>query len=212
MRAFARLTMIALASLPPLGSAAWATTNPHTNPGFETGDFTGWVVADPALADIVTEWVTENGGIYSPCGAYMAVLWGGAGDWPSTLEQRMDLLAGDVLEGWAAFDAADYLPYNDYAYVSVLNGANEVLWEKSVSDVGDLGDSIPEAWSWTAPAAGTYTLKYGVVNSGDRINPSYGLFDVGGLNYEPTPEPATCGLLLFSGGAFLLRKRVRARR
>ena len=98
----------------------------------------------------------------------------------STVSQTVTLQEGDILTGWAAFDAADYLPYNDSASVQILD-ASGVLeatpWYEDVQHVGNYGDSPWTQWFWTAPTTGTYTVQCGIANSLDSVYDSWALFD-----------------------------------
>jgi hypothetical protein len=110
------------------------------------------------------------------------------------------MVPGDMLSGWAAFDAWDYLPFNDNAYVRISDSSgNQVQpWYKDVSMVGDYNESPWERWSWTATATDTYTLELGIANAEDSILDSYALFDTN--KYTPIPEPST--ICLLGGGLF----------
>ncbi len=85
--------------------------------------------------------------------------------------------AGDIVSGWAAFDARDYSPFDDDAVVVMVNSGTETIWQKSVADVGDYGETDWQYWEWTAPADGFYTLQLGCRNILDDGFNSVGLFD-----------------------------------
>lgn len=166
------------------------------NGGFETG-FTGWTTYIPpgGSASVVTSHTGDLGTLYDPVeGDYFALLkTGGLGSY-TTLSQDI-YLGEDVLEGWAAFDYRDYYPYNDNAYVKIYSGSSLIATPWSV-----FGNSVPNywdrpwtEWSWTAASADTYTLKFGVANSGDCDYDSYALFDanVHQSSAAPVPEPFT---------------------
>ena len=164
-----------------------------SNGGFETG-LSNWATTIPPGASASA--VTSHAG-YSPIeGSYFALLkTDGAGSYTS-LSQTFSISSGLWIEGWAAFDAGDYSPYNDNAAVRILNGTTLIAtpWYSDVSIVGNYGNSPWTYWSWTAPASGNYTLQLRVANSTDSINDSYALFDA----VKVVPEPATM-LLLGSG-------------
>jgi hypothetical protein len=150
------------------------------NGGFETGDFTSWNVNYPALANVVTSYTSDHGTIYGPKeGSKFAVLNAGAGEGVYTVvSQTVNLKAGQKLAGWAAFDAKDYLPYDDDSAVVIVSGGPLATpWQKAVHDVGNYGETPWQHWTWTAPADGAYTLELKVRNVGDNILPSTALFD-----------------------------------
>jgi len=183
------------------------------NPGFETGDFTGWTTdTNPgAPAEVVTshdETPSTTPGdtskyTYSPMeGNYFALLKTGVGDNANEVYQQISLAAGDTLSGYAAFDAGDFMEthpdlypeWNDYAYVRIYDSSNTLVaepWYCDVETVGDYSYSNWELWAWTTASAGNFTLVYGVVNYEDLNGDSYALHDT-------VPLPGSV-LLLGSG-------------
>ena len=166
---------------------AWALS--IANPGFETGDLSGWTLSADlpgTFATVVSGFTAQGGGdgrVYLPQeGSYFAVLSGGGKLTPAytTLTQTFHMDIGDRLDGWAAFDARDQVPFNDNAAVAiqvVSNGSLTPLYSKSVAQVGDYGSSPWETWSFTAASAGDYTLALGVRNIGDNLLNSRAIFD-----------------------------------
>jgi len=156
------------------------------NPGFETGDFTGWSVNPAASAAVVSSYTTDDGRTYTPKdGAFFARLEAGGialsnGEGLTFVAQAFDMLAGESISGWAGFDARDQLPYDDrgVVVVAVLGVGQQLLYEKSVSDVGDYGSSAWESWSFTAPVASQYILAFSVRNVGDNTHNSRAVFDI----------------------------------
>lgn len=69
-----------------------------------------------------------------------------------------------------AFSAADYLPYNDFAFVQVNGEPVELL--SSVASVGNYGNSGTQTFSHAFAVPGTYTLVIGVADVGDTVNDS----------------------------------------
>ena len=117
------------------------------NGGFETGDFTGWTVSIPSggSAEVVTSHTGDQGKDYTPEeGNYFALLkTDGPGSY-TTISQTIHLEAGWWVEGYAAFDARDYMPYyNDNAYVNIYASDGTLIatpWYSDVAQVGDYGD------------------------------------------------------------------------
>ena len=93
-----------------------------TNPGFETGDFTGWVVTlNPgASAAAVSSFTSDGGTNYtSPPGNYFALLKTDGPGSETIISQTFMADAWDCIGGRAFFDAQDW--YNDYAYVKIID-------------------------------------------------------------------------------------------
>jgi hypothetical protein len=189
-----RKTFLFLVSLLLVLGFAGVASAGLVNPGFETGNFTGWTVNDSTLTGVVTGATTYQGYPIAPkAGTYFASAKAGLGvDVPTTISQTVSLAAGETVQGWAKYAAHDYYPFNDYAYVSV-NGSN--VWYADTASVGDYGFTDWDLWSFTAPVAGSYTFVYAVVNAIDNALSSYAYFDA-----AAAPIPGTVWLL---GSAFV---------
>lgn len=208
----------------PNGRKAWAWTLAAgalscgasagiINPGFETGDFSGWEV------DRGTGWayVTSIGeyeppyGI--PLGHYMAVLGAGDGDNVyTTASQTFTLRAGDTLRGCAAFSVRHrYVGNFSDAYVSMSGPAGDtVLWSAAYNNspgeslLGMTYDSIDRlwlvagwtAWTFTAPTSDNYTLSYGC-RQGPLVEITLAMFDAEQL--VRTPDHGASLVLLSVG-------------
>ncbi|MFC1632023.1 PEP-CTERM sorting domain-containing protein [Candidatus Omnitrophota bacterium] len=167
-----------------------------SNPGFESGDFTGWTATVPSggSAAVVTAHTGFYSTVYGPVsGSYFAELkTDGPGSY-TTLAQAIAVAAGEVIDGWAAFDARDYI--DDHAMVRILASTGTPIatpWYASVSGMGSYVDGPWTRWTWTASTAGTYTVEYSVTNYGESDLDSYALFDAGP---NVIPEPASLSLL-----------------
>jgi len=184
-----------------LGTAGAAQAT-LVNPGFETGDLTGWT-ANGGSAAVVTTHTGYLGTVYGPAeGNYFALLYSGLGAGVYTmLSQQTTLAAGEGFSGMAAFDYRDYHNYDDTAWVKILDAAGAEVatpWMVNGLSVIDYWDGPWTPWSWTADMAGTYSVLYGVANLGDNGMSSAALFDAPGAGGNEVPEPAT--MLLFGTG------------
>jgi hypothetical protein len=157
-----------------------AVAVPFVNPGFESG-LTGWVDS-PAPSQNQPTMTTGSFAGYAPhAGGAFAVLAPGAADTYAHLSQTFNAAAGDTINGWAFFKTDDYMPYNDDGALVIRQGGTDLatVFAGSVSTVGDHGGSAWTLWSYTFPAAGTYTVDARVRNQADDGTSSYiGLDDI----------------------------------
>jgi len=175
-----RRLMLLLAAMAAMvvGYAGAALAAP-VNGDFETGDTSGWAASDPARTYVVT-----NFDSYQPAnGTYFAVLSSGPVGIPTKLSQSFSAGTGLKLSGNTFFKTTDYLPYNDSSQVVVKLKENgdlvDTLFQKSVSDVGNYGQTPWTHWEHTFAESGEYTIEVSVTNTADSIIPSYiGLDDV----------------------------------
>jgi hypothetical protein len=166
------------------------------NGSFETGDLTGWTASPAGLVSVVSSYDT-----FTPVhGNFFALLEAGAGTGVyTTLSQTFSANAGDTILGWAFFQANDYMPYNDDAYVRIVQG-NLILFSSSVSAVGDYGFTPWTFFAYTFPSSGTFTIEAGVRNVEDNA-----LSSVLGLDYVrlvATPEPSSLAAFSLAVTAF----------
>lgn len=202
MKKFA-YTLAATAAI-AVATPAFAAS-PLVNPGFETGDLSGWTVNQPGLTSVVTNF---NG--YNPYqGEFFAVLSAGAGTNSATVvSQLFNMTAGETFYVATAFLGGDYLPFNDSGAVGVLNfltSDNTVLFSKDIATVGNYGSTPWKVVSFTAPNTGTYYLSGNVKNVGDNLQNSYLLLD----SASGVPEASTWAMMILGLGAVggILRRR-----
>ena len=190
------LKPLALAAAAAMFAAAPASA--ATNTGFEFG-LTGWTANGDAGT---TSSISVGNTTLAPTqGQSLGYIGAGLGaDMYSTLEQSFHLQAGDVLTGDAAFLAADYLPFNDDAYLSI---GGTVLGTASVATVGNYGSTGWLNFSFVAPTTGSYLLQLGVRNVLDNGLSSYAALDNVRVNgaLAGVPEPATWALMILGFGA-----------
>jgi Ca2+-binding RTX toxin-like protein len=149
------------------------------NPGFETGDLSGWTAAGEggqAVTTTYTAWTSsgQNGPVYTaPYGTYFATLPGGctnnAPD-SNTLSQTFTAAAGDKVKASAFFDALDYYPYIDGGEVKmtvVSDSTSTVLFASDGGQTGDYGQTPWTEFTYTVPSTGSYTLTVTAKNTID---------------------------------------------
>jgi|GEM_PF-2344715 len=183
------------------------------NGGFES-DFSvtpNWSVslADSGTLQRVTSWTAladPTKTILPKEGNYLLII--KSDEVPPTdtiLTQNVVLSLGDIVSGWMAIDA--YLSSytyadSDYAAVRILQNST-VLFSKTLT-VDQLKNDLSllnwQFWSWTAPAAGTYTLELRAMDDTTEtgLMTWWGLFDGITITASVVPEPSV-GVALISG-------------
>ncbi|MEC9314768.1 MAG: hypothetical protein VYB22_07760, partial [Pseudomonadota bacterium] len=82
----------------------------------------------------------------------------------------LSVTAGDTISFNWAFDADDYLSFNDFSFV-VIDG---VVYELAdISTVGSYNSTGWESFNIVAPATGNIQIGFGVMNTGDSVGDSY---------------------------------------
>jgi PEP-CTERM motif len=181
-----------------LASGGRTNAGPIVNGGFESG-LTAWTANPGSLVSAVTSYQTYGPNFLPVQGQYFALLTAGAGpNTYTTLSQGFTANAGDVISGYAFFQANDYIPYNDDGYVKIIeNGVT--LFQSNVSAVGDYGNTPWTAFSYTFNGAGSYTIEAGVRNDIDNnLSSALGLdaVAINGNGTVTSPEPASMTLLV----------------
>lgn len=159
--------------------ASASTSTGLTNPGFESGNTSGWSGSGFVTAGYQ--------GYTAPDGAYFAVVLGGCHT--NTLSQTFTATAGQTLTGWSFFKANDYLPYNDSGTVSLSVsgvGSTTTVFASSIGQVGSFGGTPWQRWSYTAPADGQYTIAASSTNDRDCVGSSAVGLDLAADSIAPT--------------------------
>ena len=163
------------------------------NGDFSAG-FTGWETSGSTDAftgaAVLTAGATDTASIESFLGLAPGTL-AGIGTSPtfgSAIKQSFFANAGTVISFDWLFKAEDYLPYDDFAFYSLVPSGVATLLS-NVATVGNYGSSGLQSLSFVIPSTGAYTLGFGVLNSTDN-----GLFStltidnvVGDVTPVPTP-------------------------
>lgn len=190
------VTTVAAGVILGLPATASASSPSLVNPGFETGDLTGWSGSGGVTS--------SYGGHTAPDGSQFAVV--GAGCYTNQLSQTFSAQAGQTLKGWAFFSAGDYMPYNDNGYVQLAvtgGGSTTTVFASSVAEVGDFGATPWQQWSYTYPSDGQYTISVTSNNAYDCANSSAIGIDLAGDSTAPTiTASATSNGSAYTGGAW----------
>lgn len=183
--AVALATALALPAAP-----ATAAAPAMVNPGFESGNTSGWAG---------NGWATTSyAGYTAPDGSYFGVVEGGC--YTNALYQTFQGRQGESLNGWSFFKANDYWPYNDSGAVQLLvsgGGSNTTVFSSSIGEVGSYGSTGWRPWTYTFPADGQYTVYATSSNGGDcGVSSAIGI-DIA----EPDTTPPVITASATSGGA-----------
>jgi hypothetical protein len=204
------MVVVAIAVLSILTSPS-VNASTFTNFGFENG-LSGWTtVLNGGTIDVVSTHLGSSGTTFNPTeGSYFLRLQAGDAEKAVKVYQLFNATQGEVLSSMAAFDASDYMPYNDRAYVTFYDADGaflDVAYYVDVNEVGDYGYKQWSKWIWEAPYDGTFRIEYTVKNAFDSDQSSYALFDAS----TAVPIPAAFWIL-GSGllGLVGLRNRIKS--
>lgn len=183
----------------------------------KNGDFsnglTGWstignVVNSGGAADL-----NAGGGSNTPSVETFLGLAGGTlagiGDNPtvgSAIKQSFKANAGTAVNFDWQFATDDYLPFNDFAFYSLVSSVGDAILLSNVKRVGNGGNSGLVNLSFVIPDTDTYTLGFGIMNSRDNDYLSTLLVDNVRVYTTDIPTPALLPGLIGMGVA-AIRKR-----
>jgi hypothetical protein len=214
-----KLSHLAVAAL-LTAVAAPAAAASLANPGFETGDTTGWTTGGSGAVDVLTT-ATDASTLttFNPTeGQFLAHLTAGPNDDYTTLSQGFTLTAASKVSFDAAFlafdETSDGEGFDDDGYVRIFDATtNLMVFQADVNLVGDFGNT---GWVHAVQGldAGVYTIEAGVRNVGDDPATFEPGFDSQLLldNIQVSvPEPETWALMIlgFAGLGAALRARRR---
>jgi VCBS repeat-containing protein len=166
---------------------------PENNLGFERGSIAGWSAIGSVAAlqwhdGVVAPekswmgWIDASGASEASIENFVGLAAGaldeiGSGDATvgSALKTALTVMAGDVISFDWNFNAHDYLPYNDFAFVVTADGVAYKL-----SDIEHAGAYQTTEWttySLVAPTTGVFELAIGMMNVTDESLNSHLLID-----------------------------------
>lgn len=144
---------------------------------------------------------------YSPTkGASFALLRSSLADTYNRISQTVNMKAGDRLAGSAFFKTQDYLPYDDDAYIRIVE-LDAVLFSSRVSAVGNYGGTPWTNFEFTIPTTGAFTIELAVRNAIDGAASSY----LGVDNLRAVPEPTSMATVSLAS-VFLISRLKRFRK
>lgn len=152
-----------------------------SNGGFDDGTLQNWEVPSVPGGSIAVLTTHTDSGVnpprtYNPIdGSNFAYLESADNGSYTQLLQSFTAKPGDILSGWSFFDTTDYLPFNDFAEVRVLQNGIVIatLFEANIAGVGNYGGTPWTEWSYAFTTGGTFTLEARVTNDGDSVVESY---------------------------------------
>lgn len=191
--------LLGLALLAGLASAPAQAQNLVQNPGFETGDFSGWTktLATDGGSDLAVA-----GGVFVASGSYGA-RFGSTGAQDDSISQSIPTVAGD---DYAVSFSLENLGPRSNDFTASFGGA-------PLFSIRDSASSPYTQYSFTAAATGASTA---LTFAGRQVPSYFGLDDVRvtDLGAAPVPESSTTvsfGLLLALGLGGLARAAKRRR-
>jgi len=183
------------------------------NGNFSSG-FSGWSTLGNTNASSGAAVLTTGASNASSIESFLGLASGtlsGIGTSPtfgSAIKQSFFATAGTVVSFDWLFQANDYLPYNDFSFVSLVpNGANLL---SNVATVGNYGSSGLQSFSNTIGVTGNYTLGFGVLNAMDNGFNSSLTIDNVSSNVTPVPTPALLPGLIGLGLGVLRKRKAEA--
>lgn len=178
-----------------LAAAAVAVAaNPYTNPGFESGDFSGWnksIVENfgfPIGDAFTTTGLGYGSGSMSPQeGSYYGAVSSGWNGQYNRFWQTASLGKKDKISGYGFFATYDYWPFNDDGQVHILSGDENgsvvaTGVNASVGSIGSFNSTGWQAWEYEVATPGDFTVLGQVRNNGDSGVDSY--IGIDGLEFE----------------------------
>ncbi|WP_412478529.1 retention module-containing protein [Azonexus sp. IMCC34839] len=109
----------------------------------------------------------------------------------SAIQTTLNVNAGDVVTFSWSFNADDYSPYNDFAFVTI-NG--EPVQLADIAQVGSYNETPWQTYSFVVSAGGVLNLGFGVMNTGDSGVNSYLLLSDLAINGSPVANGFEPGL------------------
>jgi hypothetical protein len=176
------------------------------NGGFENGLANWSVQRNTDFAGDPIRVVPQFEGYAPTDGASFALLRSSLANTYNVLSQAVNLKAGDRLAGSAFFKTTDYMPYDDDAYIRIVE-LDAVLFSSRVSAVGDYGGTSWTNFEFAIPTTGTYTIELAIRNAMDGAAPSY----LGVDNLRAVPEPTSMATVSLAS-VFLLGRLKRLRK